>query len=70
MSPEFLTVLAMFMGSNAMYAWWARTASKQRQSIINACLSRTPAEFAALEAESPADRKKRQKVASIPPIGL
>jgi hypothetical protein len=69
-SPEFLTVIGMFCASNALYAFWARTASKERRSIINACIARTPAEFAALEAEPEDSRKRRMKASSIPPIGL
>lgn len=70
MSGEFLAVIAMFIGSNGLYAWWARTASKERRSIINACLARTPQEFDYLENE-PAEDRKRRKAASVqPPIGL
>ena len=70
MSAEFISVVAMFVGSNALYAWWARTASKERRSIINACLARTPQEFVYLENEDVDTRKKRQAANVQPPIGL
>lgn len=70
MSAEFLTVLVMFLGSNGLYAWWARTASKERRSIINACIARTPQEFDYLENEPAASRRKRQAANVQPPIGL
>lgn len=73
MSAEFLAVVGMFVVSNGFYAMWARTASRERRAIKNACLARTPAEFEKLEFEDNAPKRQKAKKAeerSIAPIGL
>lgn len=70
MSAEFLAVVVMFVASNGLYAVWARQARQDRRSIVNACLSRTPAEFELLESLDTRGRKGRKDAHTIPPIGL
>lgn len=66
-------LVSLVAASNVVAVLSARHAHRDRQRIVNACLSRTPSEFQMLEAETDQPRKTRkqkEQVASIPPIGL
>lgn len=68
-----ILLLVMLAITNTVAFLSARDARRGRQSIVNACLSRTPQEFYVLEADSNKPAKTRKAEAAgraIPPIGL
>lgn len=63
----------LFCLQSGAFMWAARTASKERARLVNAILSRTPAEFAMLERQGARPKKTKKAEAeamSHPPIGL
>lgn len=59
--------------SQVLFVVTSAKSSRERQRIVNAVLSRTPAEFELLEAQYSNPKKRRkaeQAERAMPPIGL
>lgn len=64
---------ALLAAQSGVLVYIARQGSKERQRLVHAVLSRTPAEFAFMEAQANKPKKVKkaeEAAASIPPIGL